>query len=75
MPGHRRRVLQQLHRLLRGHEAGRHSPQRGQLRPLALLPIDALRMATVNGGKALGRLTGRIEGATTPTSFWWISPT
>lgn len=30
--------------------------------PLALLPIDALRMATVNGGKALGRLTGRIEG-------------
>lgn len=43
--------------------------------PLALLPIDALRMATVNGGKALGRLTGRIEGATTPTSFWWTSPT
>ena len=33
LPGHRRRVLQQLHRLLRGHEAGRHSPQRGQLRP------------------------------------------
>ena len=33
VPGHRRRVLQQLHRLLRGHEAGRHSPQRGQLRP------------------------------------------
>ena len=29
--------------------------------PLALLPMDALRMATVNGGKALGRKTGRIE--------------
>ncbi len=28
--------------------------------PLALLPIDALRMATVNGAKALGRNTGRI---------------
>ena len=28
--------------------------------PLALLPIDVLRMATVNGAKALGRNTGRI---------------
>lgn len=28
--------------------------------PLALLPIDALRMATVNGAKALGRNAGRI---------------
>ena len=28
--------------------------------PLATLPADALRMATVNGGKALGRKTGRI---------------
>ena len=28
--------------------------------PLALLPIDALRMATANGGKALGRRTGVI---------------
>ena len=28
--------------------------------PLALLPSDALRMATVNGAKALGRNTGRI---------------
>ena len=43
--------------------------------PLALLPIDALRMATVNGGKALGRLTGRIEGLRRLTSFWWTSPT
>ena len=33
--------------------------------PLALLPIDALRMATANGGKALGRKTGVIaEGYT-----------
>lgn len=29
--------------------------------PLATLPAAALRMATVNGGKALGRKTGRIE--------------
>ena len=29
--------------------------------PLALLPADALRLATVNGGRALGRRTGRIE--------------
>ena len=28
--------------------------------PLALLPIDALRMATANGGRALGRRTGVI---------------
>lgn len=28
--------------------------------PLALLPIDALRMATVNGAKALGRNSGRV---------------
>lgn len=28
--------------------------------PLALLPTDALRMATVDGAKALGRKTGRI---------------
>ena len=28
--------------------------------PLALLPIDALRMATANGGRALGRKTGVI---------------
>ena len=28
--------------------------------PLALLPMDALRMATVNGARALGRNTGRI---------------
>ena len=28
--------------------------------PLALLPADALRMATVNGARALGRNTGRI---------------
>lgn len=28
--------------------------------PLATLPADALRMATVNGGKALGRKTGRL---------------
>ena len=28
--------------------------------PLALLPSDALRMATVNGARALGRNTGRI---------------
>lgn len=28
--------------------------------PLAMLPGDALRMATVNGGKALGRRTGRL---------------
>lgn len=28
--------------------------------PTALLPIDVLRMATVNGGKALGRKTGCI---------------
>ncbi len=28
--------------------------------PLALLPSDALRMATVNGAKALGRNSGRI---------------
>ena len=33
--------------------------------PLALLPIDALRMATANGGMALGRKTGVIaEGYT-----------
>ena len=33
--------------------------------PLALLPIDALRMATANGGRALGRKTGVIaEGYT-----------
>lgn len=33
--------------------------------PLALLPIDALRMATANGGRALGRRTGVIaEGYT-----------
>lgn len=31
-----------------------------QLDPLALLPADALRMATVNGARALGRNTGRI---------------
>ncbi|MPM17065.1 5-methylthioadenosine/S-adenosylhomocysteine deaminase [bioreactor metagenome] len=29
--------------------------------PLALLPQDALRMATVNGAKALGRKTGQIR--------------
>ena len=29
--------------------------------PLALTAWDALKMATVNGGKALGRKTGRIE--------------
>lgn len=29
--------------------------------PLAVLPMDALRMATVNGAKALGRNSGRIE--------------
>ena len=29
--------------------------------PLALLPLDALRMATANGGKALGRKTGMIQ--------------
>ena len=29
--------------------------------PLALLPGEALEMATVNGGKALGRKTGRIQ--------------
>ena len=29
--------------------------------PLALLPADALRMATVNGGRALGRKTGKIQ--------------
>ena len=29
--------------------------------PLALTAWDALEMATVNGGKALGRKTGRIE--------------
>lgn len=29
--------------------------------PLAMLPADALRMATLNGGKALGRKTGRLE--------------
>ncbi len=29
--------------------------------PLALLPADALRMATVNGGRALGRRTGSIQ--------------
>ena len=29
--------------------------------PLALLPIDALRMATCDGGAALGRRTGKIE--------------
>ncbi len=29
--------------------------------PLALLPAQALRMATENGGKALGRKTGRIQ--------------
>lgn len=29
--------------------------------PLAMLPGDALRMATVNGAKALGRKAGRIE--------------
>ncbi len=28
--------------------------------PLSLLPMDALRMATVNGAKAMGRNTGRI---------------
>ncbi len=28
--------------------------------PLALLPMDALRMATVNGARALGRNSGRI---------------
>ena len=28
--------------------------------PLAMLPIDALRMATANGGRALGRRTGVI---------------
>lgn len=28
--------------------------------PLALLPLDVLRMATVNGARALGRKTGRI---------------
>ena len=33
--------------------------------PLALLPLDALRMATANGGRALGRKTGVIaEGYT-----------
>ena len=29
--------------------------------PLALLPIDALRMATCDGAKALGRKTGSIQ--------------
>lgn len=29
--------------------------------PLALLPLDALRMATADGGKALGRKTGVIQ--------------
>ena len=29
--------------------------------PLALLPMDALRMATCDGGAALGRRTGKIE--------------
>ena len=33
--------------------------------PLALLPIDALRMATANGGKALGRKTGVIAAGYT----------
>lgn len=33
--------------------------------PLALLPMDALRLATVNGGKALGRKTGRLEAGYT----------
>jgi 5-methylthioadenosine/S-adenosylhomocysteine deaminase len=31
------------------------------LDPQAILPYDALRMATVNGGAALGRKTGKIE--------------
>ncbi len=30
--------------------------------PLALLPLEALKMATVSGGKALGRQTGMIHG-------------
>ena len=29
--------------------------------PLAVLPAQALRMATANGAAALGRKTGRIE--------------
>lgn len=29
--------------------------------PLAMLPRDALRMATVNGARALGRMTGQIR--------------
>ena len=33
--------------------------------PLALLPIDALRMATANGGRALGRKTGVIAAGYT----------
>ena len=33
--------------------------------PLALLPTDALRMATANGGKALGRKTGVIAAGYT----------
>lgn len=35
--------------------------------PLALLPSDALRMATVNGAKALGRKAGCIAPAGMPT--------
>lgn len=35
------------------------------LDPLALLPSDALRMATVNGARALGRNTGRIAAGCT----------
>lgn len=29
--------------------------------PMAVAPYEALKMATVNGGKALGRKTGKIE--------------
>ena len=45
-----------------GHKPVSYTPLGANCDPLALLPIDALRMATVNGGNALGLLTVRIEG-------------
>jgi 5-methylthioadenosine/S-adenosylhomocysteine deaminase len=38
-----------------------------------MLPGDALRMATVNGAKALGRKAGRIEAGWDADLICWIS--
>lgn len=61
VPGYGWGQLSQQHRSLRRHEAGRHPAQRRGRDPMAVAPYEALKMATVNGGKALGRKTGKIE--------------